>query len=72
MLPVIDVNFSKENALPYDLWGTSFTRDWRPRSSLRRLLGPRFSRPCKKTVGVETKVLIGKFNYRVFSHGLGQ
>ena len=21
MLPMIDVNFSKENALPYDLWG---------------------------------------------------
>src|SRR5215475_5161804 len=29
MLPVIDVNFSKENALPYDLWGL-ITRDWRP------------------------------------------
>jgi hypothetical protein len=26
MLPVIDVNFSKENALPYDLWGL-ITRD---------------------------------------------
>jgi len=29
MLPLIDVNFSKENALPYDLWGL-ITRDWRP------------------------------------------
>jgi hypothetical protein len=29
MLPVIDVTFSKENALPYDLWGL-ITRDWRP------------------------------------------
>jgi hypothetical protein len=29
MLPMIDVNFSKENALPYDLWGL-ITRDWRP------------------------------------------
>jgi hypothetical protein len=29
MLPVIDVDFSKENALPYDLWGL-ITRDWRP------------------------------------------
>jgi len=29
MLPVIDVNFSKENALPFDLWGL-ITRDWRP------------------------------------------
>ena len=29
MLPTIDVNFSKENALPYDLWGL-ITRDWRP------------------------------------------
>jgi hypothetical protein len=29
MLPAIDVNFSKENALPYDLWGL-ITRDWRP------------------------------------------
>ncbi len=28
-LPVIDVNFSKENALPYDLWEL-ITRDWRP------------------------------------------
>src|SRR6516225_627737 len=29
MLPMIDVNFTKENALPYDLWGL-ITRDWRP------------------------------------------
>jgi hypothetical protein len=29
MLPVIDVTLSKENALPYDLWGL-ITRDWRP------------------------------------------
>jgi hypothetical protein len=29
MLPMIDVNFSKENALPYDLWGL-LSRDWRP------------------------------------------
>jgi hypothetical protein len=29
MLPLIDVNFSKENALPYDLWGL-ITREWRP------------------------------------------
>lgn len=29
MLPLIDVNFSKENALPYDLWGL-ISRDWRP------------------------------------------
>jgi hypothetical protein len=29
MLPMIDVNFSKENALPYDLWGL-ITHDWRP------------------------------------------
>jgi hypothetical protein len=29
MLPMIDVTFSKENALPYDLWGL-ITRDWRP------------------------------------------
>jgi hypothetical protein len=29
MLPMIGVNFSKENALPYDLWGL-ITRDWRP------------------------------------------
>jgi hypothetical protein len=29
MLPLIDVTFSKENALPYDLWGL-ITRDWRP------------------------------------------
>jgi hypothetical protein len=28
-LPLIDVTFSKENALPYDLWGL-ITRDWRP------------------------------------------
>ena len=29
MLPMIDVNFTKENAIPYDLWGL-ITRDWRP------------------------------------------
>ena len=29
MLPAIGVEFSKENALPYDLWGL-ITRDWRP------------------------------------------
>src|SRR6201994_935669 len=29
MLPRIDVAFSKENSLPYDLWGL-ITRDWRP------------------------------------------
>lgn len=29
MLPMIGLNFSKENALPYDLWGL-ITRDWRP------------------------------------------
>ena len=29
VLPMIGVNFSKENALPYDLWGL-ITRDWRP------------------------------------------
>ena len=29
MLPMIGVNFSKENALPYDLWGL-ITREWRP------------------------------------------
>ena len=29
MLPMIGVDFSKENALPYDLWGL-ITRDWRP------------------------------------------
>jgi hypothetical protein len=29
MLPMIGVAFSKENALPYDLWGL-ITRDWRP------------------------------------------
>ena len=29
MLPTIGVEFSKENALPYDLWGL-ITRDWRP------------------------------------------
>jgi hypothetical protein len=32
ILPLIDVNFSKENALPYDLWGL-ITRDWRPTPS---------------------------------------
>ena len=29
MLPMIDVNFSKENALPYDFWGL-ISHDWRP------------------------------------------
>ncbi len=29
MLPTIDLNFSKENALPYDLWGLIY-HDWRP------------------------------------------
>ncbi len=29
MLPMIDVNFTKENALPYDLWGLIY-HDWRP------------------------------------------
>ena len=29
MLPMIDVNFSKENALPFDLWGLIY-HDWRP------------------------------------------
>jgi hypothetical protein len=29
MLPMIGVNFSKENALPFDLWGL-ITRNWRP------------------------------------------
>jgi hypothetical protein len=29
MLPLIDVALSKENALPYDLWGL-ITRNWRP------------------------------------------
>jgi hypothetical protein len=29
MLPMIGADFSKENALPYDLWGL-ITRDWRP------------------------------------------
>jgi hypothetical protein len=29
LLPMIGVEFSKENALPYDLWGL-ITRDWRP------------------------------------------
>jgi cytochrome P450 len=29
MLPTIDVNFSKENALPFDLWGLIY-HDWRP------------------------------------------
>src|SRR5262249_9028866 len=32
MLPVIDVNFTKENALLYDLWGL-IPRDWRPTPS---------------------------------------
>jgi hypothetical protein len=29
MLPMIDVNFNEENALPYDLWGLIY-HDWRP------------------------------------------
>jgi cytochrome P450 len=29
MLPTIDVGFSKENALPFDLWGLIY-HDWRP------------------------------------------
>ena len=29
MLPMIGVNFSKENALPYDLWGLIY-HDWKP------------------------------------------
>jgi cytochrome P450 len=29
MLPMIDVSFTKENALPYDLWGLIY-HDWRP------------------------------------------
>ena len=29
MLPMIDVNLSKENALPYDFWGL-ISHDWRP------------------------------------------
>jgi cytochrome P450 len=29
MLPMIGVNFSKENALPYDLWGLIY-HDWQP------------------------------------------
>jgi len=29
MLPMIDVNFTKEGALPYDLWGLIY-HDWRP------------------------------------------
>src|SRR6516225_11267883 len=29
MLPMIDVNFTKENALPYDLWGL-ISQSWRP------------------------------------------
>ncbi len=29
MLPMIGVNFSKENALPFDLWGLIY-HDWRP------------------------------------------
>ena len=29
MLPMIDVNFSKENALPFDLWGLIY-HDWKP------------------------------------------
>ena len=29
VLPMIDVNFSKQNALPFDLWGLIY-QDWRP------------------------------------------
>lgn len=29
LLPLIDLNLSKENALPYDLWGLIY-EDWRP------------------------------------------
>lgn len=29
LLPMIDVNLTKENALPFDLWGLIY-RDWRP------------------------------------------
>ena len=29
MPPVMDLNFSKKNALPYDFWGL-IPRDWRP------------------------------------------
>ncbi|QXN65184.1 twin-arginine translocation signal domain-containing protein [Serratia fonticola] len=29
LLPMIDLNFSKENALPYDLWGLIYA-DWQP------------------------------------------
>src|SRR5271169_1660927 len=29
MLPMIGVNFTKENALPYDFWGLIY-HDWRP------------------------------------------
>jgi hypothetical protein len=29
LLPMIDVNFSKENALPYDFWGLIY-HDWQP------------------------------------------
>jgi hypothetical protein len=29
MLPMIDVSFTKENALPYDLWGLIY-HDWKP------------------------------------------
>ena len=29
LLPMIDLNLSKENALPYDLWGLIY-EDWRP------------------------------------------
>ena len=29
LLPMIDVNFSKENALPSDLWGLIY-EDWKP------------------------------------------
>ena len=29
LLPMIDLNFSKENALPFDLWGLLY-KDWKP------------------------------------------
>ncbi|ATM94490.1 Uncharacterised protein [Yersinia frederiksenii] len=32
MLPMIDLNFTKENALPYDLWGLIY-KDWKPTPS---------------------------------------
>ena len=29
LLPMIDLNFSKENALPFDLWGLIY-KEWKP------------------------------------------